>query len=784
MTAAATVTRVIEVDVKASANAAAHLKQISDQMGGLEKTAKQTQLGMSQFFDFAKNAVRGFVGLFVAGQITSFVLELNKLNDESKILIERMKQVSSSNVAAGDAFLEITRIAREQGREIDGVAKLYEKAARNAEVLGISTRAVSMLTEGFAASLRLSGSTTQEANAAMIQFGQVLASGRFQGDEFRSMMENNSVFMFELAKAAGVTMEAIREMSKDGKLNAEFLREALFKMGADGRNMLQQLLERAERLPKTFDQAMAGVKASLVELLGALNETAGEAEGIFTRLAKAVSSNLSEAARLIREETLIKNEELKALGKEVPKEPTQTDKAALQDIALADRRYQTVLQLQAQQKRMQDLLNAGMDRESATIKQLEQNITRFKGTIQGLDKVLEDRERKVDAKSSQLLVNGWKPTPPSDKKKKGREEKDWLEEAMDDLNKAEAFINYAEEHMGKHQKKFEENIRKFAEETSSKYTLEQVQAIIRQGRARAIALDTAERETDFQKFLEKVLRDDLERATKTGEEEIEKFKSKLEGYVRKGRRLNPLIEIEDEIEDIKKTLSNPLVSPEQADLLTKYMADLREKLAQELLGTKEVVKTTAEQMGDAWGNAFDQMIEDLLEFDKSAEELITNLVVHILKEFARIEMSKAMQPLMNAGKDAMTKFFESLFTSANGSAFTSGGVRMFADGGVVNAPTGFTYGGGQKGVMGEAGPEAIMPLRRGADGKLGVGTAPVSITINNNGSGTRARTEERTDGSGNREILVIIEDVVESALGGGRFDSVLNNSFSVTRKGK
>ncbi len=59
----------------------------------------------------------------------------------------------------------------------------------------------------------------------------------------------------------------------------------------------------------------------------------------------------------------------------------------------------------------------------------------------------------------------------------------------------------------------------------------------------------------------------------------------------------------------------------------------------------------------------------------------------------------------------------------------AGGVRAFAKGGVVDGATLFGAGGGL-GVMGEAGPEAILPLSRGADGRLGVRGGATQVTLN------------------------------------------------------
>lgn len=85
-----------------------------------------------------------------------------------------------------------------------------------------------------------------------------------------------------------------------------------------------------------------------------------------------------------------------------------------------------------------------------------------------------------------------------------------------------------------------------------------------------------------------------------------------------------------------------------------------------------------------------------------------------------------------SGAGALKSFLPGFALNATGNVYGSNGVVPFARGGIVNGPTMFPFAKGV-GLMGEAGPEAIMPLRRGADGRLGVaasGGAGVNVTVN------------------------------------------------------
>jgi len=125
----------------------------------------------------------------------------------------------------------------------------------------------------------------------------------------------------------------------------------------------------------------------------------------------------------------------------------------------------------------------------------------------------------------------------------------------------------------------------------------------------------------------------------------------------------------------------------------------------------------AQTARDALGDAFMSIVDGT----KSAKDAFSDMARIILKQAFELLVIK---PILDGIFGGLTGRgcggFLSFLVNANGNAFSGGNVIPFANGGVVGGPTAFPMSGGRMGLMGEAGPEAIMPLKRGKGGKLGV----------------------------------------------------------------
>ncbi|SFI24385.1 phage tail tape measure protein [Albimonas pacifica] len=169
---------------------------------------------------------------------------------------------------------------------------------------------------------------------------------------------------------------------------------------------------------------------------------------------------------------------------------------------------------------------------------------------------------------------------------------------------------------------------------------------------------------------------------------------------------------------------------EEAQGLAQGVAEEMARLRGEMRETSREAQGLAGAISGSLRSAFDRMITG----GSGASDVMRRLG----SDLAGRTFDAAIRPVHGALSSALTSGISGLLGGispfAAGGAFSGGRLRAFAGGGVVEGPTLFGMRGGA-GLMGEAGPEAILPLQRGPDGRLGVaagggGGRSVSVTVN------------------------------------------------------
>ncbi len=186
--------------------------------------------------------------------------------------------------------------------------------------------------------------------------------------------------------------------------------------------------------------------------------------------------------------------------------------------------------------------------------------------------------------------------------------------------------------------------------------------------------------------------------------------------------MTDIAELTDQIAALEATLGGTV------GMVSAFDGELT-RMQQSLVFTGQEVGTLASGFSGGLRRAFDGVVFDGMK--------LSDALKGVARSMSDTVFNTAMKPVQNAVGGFLANGVNALLSGvmpfANGAAFSQGRVMPFAKGGVVSQATNFPMRGGT-GLMGEAGPEAIMPLARGADGRLGVQAAgsarPVTVVMN------------------------------------------------------
>ncbi len=262
--------------VKADKNAISTLNQINASLGLMNKNVKS----MSRSFGFLKNTAAGFMAYFGAREIVNMADKIQLTNDKLRAF-EGSARESAKTMALLSEASKDTKFGLQS--TVDGYLRLRMSTKR----ANISQEDTLTLLKLLQNSFRLTGSTAAEASAVLIQFSQGLSAGALQGQELRSVMEQNSILADIIIKNFGKAGESIFRTAEKGVITVEKLVPIL-------KESSKYIEAQAKTLKITFGQALV---LALDKVAIKLNEIATNV-GAFEKLNKGLDFFLNNANQI------------------------------------------------------------------------------------------------------------------------------------------------------------------------------------------------------------------------------------------------------------------------------------------------------------------------------------------------------------------------------------------------------------------------------------------------------------------------------------------------------
>lgn len=178
-----------------------------------------------------------------ADQLTSVRSRINLINDGTQTTAEIMDKVFDAAQRSRGSYVDMA----------DSVAKLNMLAK---DAFSSNDEAI-MFVEQLNKQFKISGASIEESSAAMYQLTQAMAAGKLQGDEFHSIMENAPILAQSIAQEMGLTVGQLKDMSSQGLITADIIKEALF-------NSAEETNAKFAEIPMTFAEVGQSIQNEML----------------------------------------------------------------------------------------------------------------------------------------------------------------------------------------------------------------------------------------------------------------------------------------------------------------------------------------------------------------------------------------------------------------------------------------------------------------------------------------------------------------------------------------
>ncbi|MDC4442197.1 tape measure protein [Acinetobacter baumannii] len=209
-----------------SQNAERNARNLGNELISIERKGEFASKSMDSL-SVATRALAGHMaGLLTVGSAISKMDTYTGLQNRLKLVTNNQAEL---NKATEDTF----RIAQKTYSAWDSVLQVYQRFSDNAKTLNLTMDDTARLTETVSKAVAISGANAEAADAALVQFGQALASGTLRGEELNSVMEQTPALAKAIAKGMGITVGELRSVAAEGKITSQEIVKALRNVESD-----------------------------------------------------------------------------------------------------------------------------------------------------------------------------------------------------------------------------------------------------------------------------------------------------------------------------------------------------------------------------------------------------------------------------------------------------------------------------------------------------------------------------------------------------------------------
>lgn len=199
-------------------------------------------------------------------------------------LQNRLKLVTSDQAELNKATEDTFQIAQKTYSAWDSVLQVYQRFSDNAKILNLTMDDTARLTETVTKAVAISGATTAAADAALVQFGQALASGTLRGEELNSVMEQTPALAKAIAQGMGITVGELRSVAAEGKITSQEIVKAL-------RNVESDVDALFGKTDITISQSLTLLNNEITKFVGEASQGSGAAQ-VLSGSIKVLAENL------------------------------------------------------------------------------------------------------------------------------------------------------------------------------------------------------------------------------------------------------------------------------------------------------------------------------------------------------------------------------------------------------------------------------------------------------------------------------------------------------------